>query len=131
MRLAKRGVAALLDAGAILAIAAVPGAAKKTKGYCHPSGDFCVAIFKHGGEAKLGITTPSLTDSYRLCARREVNGTQECHHFRFKQNAGGLSESHVDFQSRFGGPPSGHYCAAWRYRGTKLHTLCFSYKRKL
>jgi hypothetical protein len=131
LRHAKRGATAALAAGALLALTAAPGNAKKTESYCHPNGDYCVAIFKHGGQTKLEITTPSLTDSYRLCARRVVNGTRECHHFRFKQNAGGLSESRVDFQTRFGGPPSGHYCATWRYRGMKLHTLCFSYKRKL
>jgi hypothetical protein len=131
LRIAKRGALAALAAGVLLALAAAPGDAKKTRSYCHPGGDYCVAIFKHGGETKLGITTPSLTNSYRLCARRAVVGTRECHHFRFKQNAGGLSESRIDFQTRFGGPPSGHYCASWRYGGARLHTLCFSYKRKL
>jgi hypothetical protein len=131
LRLAKRGAAAALVAGALLALTAGHGEAKKTKSYCHPHGDYCVAILKHHSETKLDITTPSLTDSYRLCASRDVNGTRECHHFRFKQNAGGLSESRVDFQTRFGGPPSGRYCATWRYGGVRLHTLCFSYKRKL
>jgi hypothetical protein len=123
----------VLAAAALLAVLAAPGDAKpkQTKGYCHPSGDYCVGVFKHGGQAKLEITTPSLTASYRLCARRIVNHTRECHHFRFKQRAGGLRASVVDFQSRFGGPPSGGYCATWRYGGRKLHTLCFSYKRKL
>jgi hypothetical protein len=130
MRHSRRGIAAIAVGVALLAVIATADA-KKTKSYCHPGGDYCVAIFKHGGETKLGITTPSLTNSYRLCARRAVVGTRECHHFRFKQNAGGLSESRIDFQTRFGGPPSGHYCASWRYGGARLHTLCFSYKRKL
>jgi hypothetical protein len=131
VRLAIRGVCLALAATALLAVAAAPGDAKPIKSYCHPSGDYCVAVFKHDGEAKLEISTPSLTASYRLCARRVVNGSRECHHFRFKQKAGGLRQSRVDFQSRFGGPPSGGYCATWRYGGSKLHTLCFSYKRKL
>lgn len=116
---------------ALPAIAAAPVGAKLTKGYCHPTGDYCVGVRKHSGHIRLVITTPSLTASYGLCARRYVNGTRECHHFRFKQTDGGLRQSRIDFQTRFGGPPSGRYCATWKYGGAKLHTLCFSYKRKL
>jgi hypothetical protein len=125
-----RGVAAIAASIALLAPVASAGA-KTTKSYCHPGGDYCVAVIKHEGMTKLRITTPSLTSNYGLCVRRTVNGTHECHHFRFKQKAGGLQESRVDVQSRFGGPPSGHYCATWRYGGAKLHTLCFNYTRLL
>ncbi len=113
------------------AAAAAPAGAKLTKSYCHPTGDYCLGVRKHAGKVHLEITTPSLTASYGLCARRVVNGTRECHHFRFKQADGGLSRSRVDFQVRFGGPPSGRYCATWKYGGSRLHTLCFSYKRRL
>jgi hypothetical protein len=115
----------------LLAIAAVPGEAKLVNGFCHPTGDYCVGVMKRNGHTKLDITTPSLTASYGLCATRMVNGTRECHHFRFKDKAGGLRESRVDFQTRFGGPPSGRYCASWKYGGSKLHTLCFAYRRQL
>jgi hypothetical protein len=124
-------IAVAAVAAALLAIAAAPGDAKLVRGYCHPTGDYCVSVLKHGGHTKLTITTPSLTASYGLCAKRTVNGTRECHHFRFKVGAGGLRESRVDFQTRFGGPPSGRYCASWRYGGSKLHTSCFAYKRQI
>ena len=116
---------------ALLALAAVPGEAKLVNGFCHPTGDYCVGVLKRGGNTKLDITTPSLTASYALCAKRTVNGTRECHHFRFKVVPGGLRESRVDFQTRFGGPPSGRYCASWRYGGSRLHSLCFAYKRQI
>jgi hypothetical protein len=116
---------------ALLAFAAAPVGAKVTKSYCHPTGDYCLGVRKHAAEVRLEITTPSLTASYGLCARRRVNGTRECHHFRFKDGVGGLRQSSVDFQTRFGGPPSGSYCATWKYGGSKLHTICFAYKRKL
>jgi hypothetical protein len=131
VRAFRRGIAVLGACGALLAIAAPPTDAKLLKGYCQPTGDYCVSVLRQGGATKLDITTPSLTASYGLCARRVVNGTRECHHFRFKQKAGGLRKSRVDFQTRFGGPPSGRYCATWRYGGAKLHKLCFSYKRQL
>ena len=131
MRAARRGLAVAAASCALLVVSAAPAGAKQVGGFCHPTGDYCVGVFKHAGQTKLAITTPSLTASYRLCARRVVNATRECHHFRFKAKAGGLRESRVDFQTRFGGPPSGRYCATWRYGGAKLHTLCFSYKRQL
>jgi hypothetical protein len=120
-----------IAASVLLLAPAASAGAKTTKSYCHPGGDYCVAVIKHEKMTKLRITTPSLTANYGLCVRRTVNNTRECHHFRFKQKAGGLQESRVDVQSRFGGPPSGHYCATWRYGGAKLHTLCFSYTRLL
>jgi hypothetical protein len=129
-RLSSAIAVAAIGAG-LLAIAAARGEAKLVNGFCHPTGDYCVGVFKHSGHTKLNITTPSLTASYGLCARRAVNGTRECHHFRFKEKDGGLRESRVDFQTRFGGPPSGRYCATWKYGGSKLHTLCFAYKRQL
>jgi hypothetical protein len=99
------GAIAVAAVGAgLLALTAVPGEAKLVNGFCHPTGDYCVGVFKHDGNTKLDITTPSLTASYGLCAKRTVNGTRECHHFRFKVVAGGLRESRVDFQTRFGGP---------------------------
>jgi hypothetical protein len=125
----QRGVAMVALVGALLAIAVAPSDAKLIRSFCHPTGDYCVGVFKRAGAVKLDISTPSLTESYGLCARRVVNGTRECHHFRFKDKAGGLHESRVDFQTRFGGPPSGRYCATWKYGGAKLHTLCFAYKR--
>jgi hypothetical protein len=131
VRTVQRGIAFAVASGALLAIATAPADAKLLKSYCQPSGDYCVGVLRQGGATKLDISTPSLTASYGLCARRVVNGTRECHHFRFKPKAGGLRESRVDFQTRFGGPPSGRYCATWRYGGAKLHRLCFSYKRLL
>ena len=125
------GAISIAIIAALLAITTATGQAKAVKAFCHPTGDYCVGVLKHGGHTKLEITTPSLTASYRLCARRTVNGTRECHHFRFKEKSGGLRESRVDFQTRFGGPPSGRYCATWRYGGTRLHTLCFAYTRQL
>lgn len=125
------GAIAIAASAVAFAIAAVPGEAKLVRSFCHPTGDYCVGVFKRAGAVKLDITTPSLTDSYGLCARRLVNGTRECHHFRFRRKPGGLRESRVDFQTRFGGPPSGRYCASWRYGGRKLHTLCFGYKRQI
>jgi hypothetical protein len=124
-------IAAAATGVALLAVAAVPGEAKQSKGFCHPSGDYCVGVFKHKGHTALDITTPSLTASYGLCAKRTANGTRECHHFRFKAGAGGLRVSRVDFQTRFGGPPSGRYCATWKYGGNRLHTLCFAYARQI
>jgi hypothetical protein len=123
--------AALAGAAVLASVVAGPAAAKLTRSFCHPTGDYCVGVRKHSGKVRLEISTPSLTRSYGLCARRVVNGTRECHHFRFKNAARGLSRSSVDFQTRFGGPPSGRYCAIWNYRGARLHKLCFAYKRKL
>jgi hypothetical protein len=130
MRHSRRGIAAIAVGVALVAVIATAGA-KTTKSYCHPGGDYCVAIIKHRGETKLDITTPGLIDLYRLCAKRRVNGARECHQFRFKPGTGGLDESRIDFQTRFGGPPSGTYCATWSHAGKKLHTLCFNYKRQL
>ena len=124
-------IAVAVIGAALLAVAAVPGEAKLVNDFCHPTGDYCVGVMKHSGNTKLDITTPSLTASYGLCARRTANRTRECHHFRFKNKAGGLRESRVDFQTRFGGPPSGRYCATWKYGGSRLHTLCFAYARQI
>jgi hypothetical protein len=127
----RTAIATAAIGAALLSIAAAHGEAKLVNGFCHPSGDYCVGVLKHGGHTKLDITTPSLTASYGLCATRTVNGIRECHHFRFKEKAGGLRESRIDFQTRFGGPPSGRYCATWKYGGSKLHTLCFAYARQV
>jgi hypothetical protein len=131
-RRALAAIAALGCAAALLAGAAErAGAARLVKAYCHPTGDYCVGVFKKAGRIKLDLTTPSLIGSYEICARRLANGVRDCRDFQLKPVAGGaVNQSRIDFQNRFGNPPSGRYCANWKYTGDRLHKLCFGYRRQ-
>jgi hypothetical protein len=114
------GVAALLA----IALTAAPAQARRT--YCAPDGDYCLGMFKRGGQIFLGIDTFAFRGSVTLCVQ-SPNGKRKCLVFKLRRDPSNrrLYRSHVKWSDHFPHGQKGLYRAVWHYDGTRLPLIHF------
>lgn len=116
----------ILTAAATTALALLvsPSAdAKLRKGYCSPSGDYCISAARSSaGDVRLRIATFSFKGRYRLCviAPKQASGDRvQCHRFRLRRE-GSLYLSNVSWRNNFPNKGPGTYRVNWSKSGSRL-----------
>jgi len=103
------------------------GSAQARRSHCARSGDYCLGMFKRGGQVFLGFDTFRFRGSVRLCVT-SPDGKRRCHVFRLRPAAGtrGLYRSHVRWRAHFPHGQAGRYRAVWSYGGARLPSVTFT-----
>jgi hypothetical protein len=122
---ARRLLICALAAAALAAVGAAPAHARRT--YCARDGDYCLGMFKRGGQIFLGIDTFAFRGSVRLCVQ-SPDGKRRCLIFKLRRDPhnGHLYRSHVKWSDHFPHGQKGLYRAAWHYAGTRLPLIHFT-----
>jgi hypothetical protein len=124
MAVRRTAVCALVAVATALALAA-PAQARRT--YCTPTGDYCLGMFKRGGQVYLGIDTFSFRGSFLLCLT-SPDGNRKCLTFRLRRDRHNhhLYRSHVKWSDHFPHGQKGLYRAVWRYGGARFPSVTFT-----
>jgi hypothetical protein len=107
------------------AVVAAPAQARRT--YCASSGDYCLGMFKRGGQVFLGIDSFALRGSVRLCVT-SPSGKRKCLVFKLRRDPRNkhLYRSHVKWSDHYAHGQKGLYRAVWHYGPTKLPGITFT-----
>ena len=126
--MARRLLACALAAIVVALAASAPAQARRT--YCAQSGDYCLGMFKRGGQVFLGFDTFAFRGSIRLCVT-SPNGKRKCVVFKLKRDPHNkhLYRSHIKWSDHYSHGQKGLYRAVWHYGKARFPEITFTIGR--